>query len=194
MIRTFVKPLPALVAVLLAILLAVKFLDRGWLWPVVFLAIVGAGVLVLYVGGRLAFGRWPYAAGFAMETGAGLLILGAGVAGAVLLWLAIKKAPGEHASTREKEVWTALSAALTAYLGSVIIKPEGELWNPVKNAIKAVFGQRFLNPTTTLQKDARDAIQSDNYGAQHASHAGETVDGWGWDARRTRTRHIQDAL
>lgn len=194
MIRLFLKPLPALVAALLAILLAVLYLDHGWRWPVFSALAAVALIFGLFGSGRWAFTRRPYHAGFVMEAGLGLLTLGAGIAGAVLLWLAIQKAPGEHASTRQKEVWAALSVAITTYLGSIIIKPEGEIWNPVKTAIKKKFADQFTARQTLLEKDARNAVQTESYGAEAPSHAGQVVEGWGWDARRLRTRHIQDQL
>jgi hypothetical protein len=128
-----------------------------------------------------------------METGLGFLTLGAAIAGAFLLWLAIEKAPSEAASTLNKQVWAALTAAVSAYLGSIIIKPEGEIWNPVKRAVARVFANDFKDRSTDLEKDARDAVQREAYGAIAPIHSGEVVNGWGWDARRLRT-HIQDEL
>jgi hypothetical protein len=77
----------------------------------------------------------------------------------------------------------------------VIIKPENPLWNPVRGAIASVFGQSFKNRADPLERDARDAVQSERYSAQAVPpHGDDIVIGWGWDARRLRTRHIQDEL
>jgi hypothetical protein len=194
MIRAVLRPLPPLLGALLAVALVVLYLDHGWWTPALVVIGLVAATGLLYGLGRLLLTRRPYYAGFLMEAGLGLLTIAAGVAGAVLLWLAIEKAPGDDASVREKQVWAALSTAFTAYLGSLIIKPEGDVWNPVKSAITSVFAGRFTERRTELERDARDAVQEDEYGAQAVEHAGQQVSGWGWDARRLRTRHIQDQL
>ena len=90
-------------------------------------------------------------------------------------------------------MWAALSAAITVYLASIVIKPEGKRWNPVGDAVRKVYGGKFQDETP-LAKDARDAVLKDSYGAQAPAHKGNRVEGWGWDARRLRTRHIQDRL
>lgn len=83
-----------------------------------------------------------------------------------MVWLAIKHTPATNATQRDKQVFTGLSAALTAYLGSVIIKPEGEAWNAVRSSVKGVFAKSFTQRRTPIEKDARDAVQLDGYGAQ----------------------------
>lgn len=193
-LRQLLAPALPLVSTVYAIVLTVTFLDRGWPATIGLVAIVGGVLLGLYVGGRLAFKKWPYRGGYLMESAFGVFALIASIAGASLLWLVIKHTPGTDATTREKEVWAALSGALTTYLGSVIIKPEGEIANPVKSAIDSKFGDSFRDPQTALEKDARSAVQREQYGAEAPQHAGHVVNGWGWAARRLRTRHIQDAL
>jgi hypothetical protein len=202
MIRRLLQPAPALVGALLAVYLSVTYLDHGWLRPVI--AVVGLVTVVglLFLVGRILFSHRPYYGGALMESGLALQILAAGVAGAFLIWFLIEKAPRSATpTTREKEVWAAVSGAITAYLGSLVIKPEADLGNPVKSAIRSVFGERFKHPgngsqdrRTTLERDARSAVQEERYGAEDPKHANQVVAGWGWDARRLRTRHIQDYL
>lgn len=193
-LRQLLAPALPLVSAVYAVVLAVTFLDRGWPATIALVAIAGVILLGSYVGGRLAFKTWPYRGGYLMESAFGVFALVASIAGATLLWLAIRHAPGANASTREKEVWAALIGAFTTYLGSVIIKPDGEIANPVKGAIGSKFRESFRDPKSALEKDARSAVQRDQYGAEALKHAGQVVNGWGWAARRLRTRHIQDAL
>jgi hypothetical protein len=191
-LEQLLKPLPALVAALLAVRLALAYLDHGIGVP---LALIGSLLVVtgvLFGVGRAIFGNKPYTGGLLMESGLLLIVWGAAIAGAVLVWYAIDQAPPATADAREKAVFAAVSAALAAYLGSVIIKPDGELWNPVKSAIKNVFETSFTAPATALERDARNAIQTDRYGAE--AHSDNVVSGWGWSDRRKRTHHIQDQL
>jgi hypothetical protein len=193
-LQRLLTPLPTLCAAVLAVVLALLYLDHGWGLPV----LVAGGLFVIIGGafgiGRAIFGRKPYVGGLVMESSILLVTLGASIAGAFLVWLAIDQVPGDKATTREKEVFAAISAALTAYLGSVIIEPAGEFWNPVKKAIGRRFGSQFTDPQTPLAKDARSAVIRERYGAEAAEHEGEVVNGWDWAARRLRTRHIRDRL
>jgi hypothetical protein len=202
MIRRLLQPVPALAAALLAVYLAVTYLDHGWRRPVAIVLVPTLVVALVFVAGRILFKYRPYYGGFLIEFGLAVQFLAAGVAGALLIWLLIEKAPKSATpTTREKEVWAAVSGAITAYLGSIIIKPEGELGNPVKSAIRSVFGERFKGPTdgssdrrTLLERDARSAVQENEYPGSASTHVDHVVKGWGWDARRLRTRHIQDQL
>jgi membrane-bound ClpP family serine protease len=194
LLRHLAKPLPVLVAAILAIVLALLYIDHGWLVP----TIVAGAVLVVagafLLAGRLLFVRAPYLGGWLMESWIFVATCAAAVAGAVLVWYAIEEAPGDNPTAREEEVFSAVSAALAAYLGSVIIEPEGERWNPVKTAIGKEFKSSFNAGRTDLEKDAREAVRKERYSALAAGHDGDVVDGWGWDARRVRTRHIRDQL
>jgi hypothetical protein len=193
LLRHLAKPLPALVAAILAVALALLYIDDGWVAP----SLAAGSVLVVaglvFLTGRLLFKRAPYFGGWLMEVWILVMTCVAAIAGAVLVWYAIEEAPGDEPTAREEEVFSAISAAMAAYLGSIIIEPEGELWNPVKSAIEKVFKSRFADGDA-LEKDARDAVIRDRYAAQADEHRDDVVDGWGWDARRVRTRHIRDHL
>lgn len=194
MVARLLSPLPALLSAVLAVGLALVILDHGFGRAAVLVAmalVVTGGVVLL---GRALLGSHPYRGALLMEASALVLVCLAALAGALLVWLAIKHTPATNATQRDKQVFTGLSAALTAYLGSVIIKPEGESWNAVRSSVKGVFAKSFTQRRTPIEKDARDAVQLDGYGAQAPEHAGQVVEGWGWGARRTRTRHIQDQL
>lgn len=196
MFARLLKPLPAFAGAALAILL-------GWLYLedrlAVAIAVVGSLAVViaaLYVGGKRTFASDPSTGGLLMEVGlfAGILI--AGVAGGALIWFGVDQALGlgEKPGEQAKAISAAVVAAVTGYLGDVFIQPEEGWGNPVKAAIKREFGDRFKDRSDDLEKDARAAVQEDRYGALASQHRGHVVEGWGWDARRLRTRHIEDQI
>jgi hypothetical protein len=126
-----------------------------------------------------------------MEAGLAVELVLAGVAGAFLVWLAIDKA---SETGRDKEIWAVLSGAATAYLGSLVLKPEGDRWNPVKDRIKADFEGKFTARRNKGEMDADDAVILESFSPQEHPKHSKSVNGWGWDARRLRTRYIQDHL
>ena len=177
----------------MAVGLAVLWLDYGWTTSALAVAILGGVVLIFYVLGRISLGRWPYVASLPLESGLFLLMLGAGVAGAVLVLIAISFKPDEHSTVREKELYAAVAAAIATYLGGVIIKPEGDKWNPVKNAVKSAFKDKFRSRRDDVEKDASDAVNKD-FAYTSLAHNNEVVKGWNWADRRLRARHIQRAV
>lgn len=190
------KPLPALAGAALAILFGWLLIEDQLAAAV---AVAGSALVVvaaLYFGGRRTFAARPRSAGLLMEVGlfAGILI--AGIAGGVLLWLGVEKELWlkDDAGENAKALSAAAVAALTAYFGDAFITPEQGWGNPVKAAIKRDFGGSFKDRKDALEKDARRAVQEERYGAEAPEHRDHVVDGWGWDARRLRTRHIQDQL
>lgn len=195
-VERLLAPLPGLLGAALAIVLAWLYLEDK---PGVALAVVvGCFILIaaLYFGGRQTFASSPRTAGLFLEAWLFVGILIAGIAGGVLIWFGVDQAlalgdkPGEQA----KALSAAAAAALTAYLGDALIKPEGGWGNPVKSAISREFAKTFEGRDDALGKDARSAVEEERYGAEAEEHVGDVVDGWGWDARRTRLRHIQDGL
>jgi hypothetical protein len=191
MLTRILEPLPVLAGALLAIPLALLYIDHGIGLPLIIVLGAAAVIFVIWGIGRRAFKKWPYAAGIVMEIGLLLPILAGAVVGSVLVWLAIDVAPPDTASDRAKAVYAAFSTALAAYFASAIMDPDEPLWNPVKSAIKSV-GDKFKARTTDTEKDADDAIKRDRFGP--LAHTGDPVDGWGWGARRKRTTFIKDAL
>jgi hypothetical protein len=189
--RRLLSPLPALAASLLAVWLVQISLD----YHVVFaLGLLGATIVLVglaYTIGHSMLRDSPYAGLLLMESFQILFILLAGTAGAILLWLAITKAPPDNAGPRIKQFFAAIAASLTAYLGAIIIKPDRPA-NPIRTAIKRQFANDFQRRRDLVEKDADDAVRLDDYGGQ--GQANEHVRGWDWDARRLRSRHLQRAV
>ena len=194
MLRRVLTPLPALAGAVSAVALAVLYIRHGWWLPLTVFGTVGAVLAIASVGGWLLFSRWPYLAAIALEAGPALGWLIAVAVGTALSWLLIKKAPSSNAGPETTAIYAAVSTAIAAFLASVFGNQDQPLWNPVRSQISRKFGESFKARKTDIEKDARDAVQKDNYGANAAAHAGHVVAGWGWTARRRRTRHIQDAL
>lgn len=196
MLARLLKPLPALAGAGLAIFLGWLLLEDKLAVAAAVAGSLAVAVAALYVGGRRTFSSDPVTGGLLMEVGlfAGILI--AGIAGGFLIWFAVDQALGlgEKPGEQAKALSAAVVAAVTAYVGDALIKPEEGWGNPVKKAIKKEFGDSFKQRGDELEKDARSAVQEERYGAVAQEHAREVVDGWGWDARRLRTRHIRDQL
>lgn len=188
--KRVVSALPSLVTGLLAILLG-----RMWIEGqiVLFAVIIGMALILtglVYVVGSAVLRDYPSVGSLFMESGQGAAMLVAAIVGGGLLWLGVTYAPGSQADEKSKQTWAAIMAAVAAYLGAVVIKPELP-WNPVKSALVKQFRGAFTSRRDPIEKDAHDAWLLPTYGAQAAS---ELVDGWGWDARRLRARHIQRAV
>lgn len=193
-----ISALPALLATAAGVGLALLVLngDAAIAGALVIVIVIALGVL--YRLGRSLLSRKPRLASLAMEASIGLEFVGAATASGALVWIAIELAPESAAdatsvSARDKEIWAALSAAASTYLGTVIISPDQE-WRPFKKALVAEFGTRFRDAQTPLEKDARDAVNRDDFSPQARQHRGISVAGWGWTARRRRARFVEDAL
>src|SRR5262245_19530649 len=98
--------LPSLASGLLAVIVVQLWLDKCGLCLFLVVGTVLIGVGLIYWVGSAALRFYPYWAGYLMESShLGRVVL-SGLAGALLLWLAITKAPADGADPRSKEMWT----------------------------------------------------------------------------------------
>jgi hypothetical protein len=80
----------------------------------------------------------------------------------------------------------AATAALGVFFGSLTF--QGGL---AKAVIKKRYKTQVLQNRDNTEKDASDAVALDQYGGRAGN---ESVDGWGWSARRLRAKQIQCAV
>ena len=190
-----VGPLGPLVSALAAVGLGWLFIERGWKPPALVVVAVAAALGVAFAVGRSRFPTRPWSGSILMESSYGFLLLAAAVAGALLFWLAVEKTPRKDAAGVEPSPLTTQTfagavGAVTAYLGSVAIKLESP-GNPVKKRLKAEYGGKFQARRDNIEKDAGDAVA---YGDFSPLTGGGEISGWAWDARRRRSRLVQNAV
>jgi hypothetical protein len=193
--RLVVRQLPSLGAAILGIPFAVWVLRQGWTAPLVMSAVVVVSMVVGYLRGTRRVRSDPTGAIKWLELAYPLLVVCGALVVGVLLWAGIEFAAPREATEERKQLGAAVLAAAGVVLSGVLTKPLENLDDPM-SVIQGVYRRRLgriLSGRDPANPDPAnigyDALWEDTY-----SDGSQTVDGWGWSMRRTRARHLRQAL
>lgn len=201
---TFLEPLRAPVTALVASLAAALL---AWAWfndhrgP----AVAGAVILVLAgwtclsVGDLLLPGH-PVAAVRVMNWTALAYVAILAVAGAAAIVVTVALAVGDDASDQVKEMWSAVTAAVTTFLGAIVVasdKSDSAVGDAVKARFYAHYGRDDDDHTPVGSRYVDDTEQgrrlfpadSDGVNALYGEGWGNIL-GWDSDARLDRAKAI----
>ncbi len=191
-------PLRAVAVALLGVWLAEEW-SSGRIWPpvIVSLVVIGLGYLCDF-GGRHLLPDHPVAAVVLLEFWMLAPLVVAAMASALIVLLAIHFTVPSGASPTTTELTKALSTALTAFLTSGFVAWTGDQnASPVAQRIQRTFAAKYQRCVVApqLPQPGIHYFRPDSPGERWVlSDSFGGIDGWGYEARRTRARGIAREL